>query len=65
MSLDPELISSINLITKKLGQPEAVEKRLLSWLTDLSVRQISNSDIDQFTQNLISVIELNDESDIK
>jgi hypothetical protein len=61
MSLDPELEAAIEVVVKEMGQSEAVSSRLISWLMDLSEREPSSSDTDQFLHQLHAAIKLHDE----
>jgi hypothetical protein len=63
MSLDPELTSAIEKVAKELGQPPAVSSRLIGWLKDMSEREPTNSDIDQFVRSLLDSVSAPHEKD--
>lgn len=58
MALDTELEAAIKTVVKDLGQPAGVANQIVSWLDDLSEREVPSKDLDQALDLLLSAIEL-------
>ena len=61
MPLDPELEKAVREVTKKLGQPEQVSKRLLAWLKDASEKALSKDDDADHLKDVFSALKGSDE----
>ena len=60
MSLDIEVENAVFATVNEFGQPEKVAKRLISWLKDLSERDLNGVEDNEHFDILKSSIELGD-----
>lgn len=56
MALDPAMEEALKEAVKEAGQPEAVGKRLVAWLTHLSEGQVSREGSAKFYEELMDVV---------
>ncbi len=56
MSIDKEVESAVYATVKELGQSEKVAKRLISWLLEMSEKEISTADNNEHFEFLKNAI---------
>lgn len=63
MPIDKDVVYAVIEVTAELGQPDKVAKRLVSWLQEMSERELSVSDHYQHLDMLRNGIKLDEGED--
>ena len=58
MSLEPELVEAVEKIVSKEKQPAAVAKRLIAWLEEASLAEVTREDQSRYLDSLRNSLNL-------